>query len=386
MKRHPKIIVAFDARWEWGRSILRGIAAFSEAYGPWDCDFTVVDSLRGADVLRINAADGLISRVDTPAGAAVVRRLRVPVVTVEDETLVKSPNVSSDAEAIGRMAAKHFAEQGLRRFAYYAWTGSTVSQRRGEAFIREVKRRGYTDESFAFQGRRQLKGWKPNLAHLNKWVKDLSKPVGIFCVGDGRAREVAIACEECKVSVPEEVAILGVSNDEFLCRLRRPQLSSIDPDGPKIGFEAARLLQRMLAGRRISLKPVIVPPLHVVVRQSSDLAAVGNPTISQAISFLRDQFAGGLNVKALVGPLAGSRRGLEMAFRRDLGHTIHEEIELTRFQRAAMFLVDGQMPVAQITELCGMVNPSQLSKMIRKHTGMTPLAYRREHQQPSAWK
>lgn len=378
MKKVPRMIVAFDTRGEWGRSFLRGIANFAERYGPWDCDFTFVGPLASQDVQRINNADGLIAHVNTPKSSALVKRIKVPIVTVELGAPSHLPNVHCDPVGIGKIAAKHFIERGFRRFGFCAFSGTPSARARGKAFVEAVETAGYSCDLFNLipEG---SPSWKPEHAQLASWIKKLPKPVAIFCAGDARARSIATVCRDWGFPVPAQVAILGVDNDELLCRLCSPQLSSIDAGAQTVGFEAARLLQRAIHGHPTP-PPVAVPPMRVIVRESSDVFAVEDPHVVTAMRFIRDHVPDGVNVKQLMQHLPVSRRKLELAFRKHLGRTLHEEILLAKFHRAVRLLVDEHLSLSQIAEQCGMTHPSRLNHLIREQTGMTPMQYRRKHQ------
>ena len=312
--------------------------------------------------------------------AAAVRRLKKPAVAVEMQASRNMPHVGADPVAIGCLAAKHLMERGFRRFAYCAFHGSLVAMVRGKAFVRSLKSSGYTCEWFKLRSCRTAAEWRPDHAQLMTWVKKLPKPIAVFAVGDAAAREVAMACRDQKISIPGELAILGVDNDDLLCRLCSPQLSSIDTGSQTVGFEAARLLKRMLNGQKFLNYCVDIPPAGVVVRESSDVIAVEDPLVAEAVRYIADHLSEGVSVKQMVQHLPVSRRTLEMAFRSHLRRTVHEEIVLARLNRATRLLVDGQTSLAQIASQCGVGHRSRLNGLLKNNTGMTPIEYRRRHQ------
>jgi LacI family transcriptional regulator len=379
MKRVPRIFIAFDTSRGWGRGFLQGIAAFAERYGPWDCDFTLVGPLRMGDVRRINAADGLIAHVNTRGTEAILKRVKVPVVSLELGSRLHLPNVYSDPAAIGQMAANHFIERGFRNFAFCAFQGTPVAVIRGQGFVRALESKGYSCEWRALKPPNTREFWRPDHLQLVSWIKKLPKPVAIFCIGDPRAREMANACRDAGAQVPSQVGILGIDNDELLCRLCSPQLSSIDAGATTVGYEAARILQRAINGHRPP-PPIAVPPVRVIVRESSDFVPADDPNVAAAVRYIRQNTGDGINVKQLMQHLPVCRRKLELAFRKFLGRTIHEEMVQARLDRATRLLVDGQLSLARIAEECGMGHPSRLNHLLKDHTGLTPQQYRKAHQ------
>jgi len=379
MKRVPRIFIAFDTSRGWGREFLRGIATFAERHGPWDCDFTLVGPLSMGDVRRINTADGLIAHVNTPAATAILKRVKIPVVSLELGSTTRLPNVYSDPVAIGKMAADHFIERGFRNFAFCAFHGTPVAVIRGQAFVRALESNGYSCDWIALKPPRTRDFWRPEHLQLVSWIKKLPKPVAIFCIGDPRAREIANACRDAGAHVPSHVGILGVDNDELLCRLCSPQLSSVDAGATAVGYEAARILQRAINGHRPP-PPVAIPPVRVVTRESSDFIAVDDPHVADAIRYIREHTREGVTVKQLMQHLPVCRRKLELGFRKLLGRTVHEEIVRARLHRATRLLVDGHLSLAHIARDCGLGHPSRLNNLLKIHTRMTPQQYRKAHQ------
>jgi LacI family transcriptional regulator len=310
---------------------------------------------------------------------AVAKKLKVPLVTVGINSLPNVAHAYSDSAAVGRLAAKHFLERGFTHCAYCSFDGSLISQRREAEFVRAVESSGHHCHCLKPDQVRRGKRNRPLHDQLVDWLKKLPKPIGIFCAGDVRALDINMACRDAEVSVPAQVAILGVGNDELLCRLCSPQLSSIDCGYRTIGFEAARLLKRLLDGHPVP-PPVGIPPVRVVVRESSDVVAVGDPHVAAAVRFIRHHIHDGVNVKDLMKHIPVCRRKLELAFRTHLGRTLHQEITLAKLHRASWLLVESHRPLSQVAKACGMGHPSRLTHLFQKYTGMPPLKYRKMHQ------
>jgi LacI family transcriptional regulator len=321
-------------------------------------------------------ADGVITRVFDTRSVQTFRRLKIPVVGVACAPQGTIPCVAQDHHAIGILAAEHLLERGFRRFAYCAYHGTDVSILRGKAFVEQLRQRGFDCDWFQFPN---YQGFRREHVVLKRWIRKLYKPVGIFCVGDIAARVVTLAARDVGVAVPGEVGVLGVDNDEMIVRLGSPQLSSIDTGCDRLGFEAARMLQRLMEGRTLRKSWITVAPVRVVMRESTDIVTVEDAHVAEAVKFIHEHLQEGVNVKQLVQRMPMSRRSLEVAFRRHLGRTIHQEIVRARLQMAARLLEDGVLPLVKVSDLCGMRNQSRLNKVFRAGMGMTPAEYRKTH-------
>jgi len=176
--------------------------------------------------------------------------------------------------------------------------------------------------------------------------------------------------------VPNEIAILGVDNDELLCELTSPPLSSVFPNAPRAGYEAAELLNRIMEGQKIGPKAHRIAPLGVKVRQSTDVLAIDDRVIARALQFIREQACTGINVDDLLRAVPLSRRVLEQRFQRLLGRTPREEILNVRLNRAKQFLAETDLSLAQIAERTGFEHVEYLSVVFKRETGVTPSSYR----------
>jgi LacI family transcriptional regulator len=213
---------------------------------------------------------------------------------------------------------------------------------------------------------------------VRDWLLALPKPAAVFSSNDVPARHLAEMCRALGLLVPEEVALLGVDNDELECLLCHPPLSSVVNPAEQIGYEAARLLDRLMSGRQPPRRPIHVPPTHVVTRQSTDIVAVADPDVSQAAAFIRDHAAENIGVADVVLALSMARRRLERRFRGCLGRTILDEIQRVRVERAKHLLAETDLPIPVVANRSGFSTPQRLAAVFRRATGQSPTAYRRQ--------
>jgi len=178
--------------------------------------------------------------------------------------------------------------------------------------------------------------------------------------------------------VPEEVAVIGVDNEEIACKLSLPPLSSVIPDAFRIGYEAAAMLSLLMSGRKAPEHMMYIPPLGVATRQSTDVTAIPDPRVASAMSFIRENACRGISVDDVVEHVLVSRSVLQQLFRQILGNTIHDAITDLRIQRAKQLLTETDLSLTAIAERTGFAYDSYLSTVFHRETGRTPSAYRRD--------
>jgi LacI family transcriptional regulator len=211
---------------------------------------------------------------------------------------------------------------------------------------------------------------------MAEWLADQPRPLGVFACYDGRARHVLEACQLRGWAVPDEIAVLGVDNDEVLCELCSPPLTSVQPNARRTGFEAAELLSRMMRGEKPGRMTRRVEPVRVVERQSTDTVAVADAKVAAAVRFIREHVGDGIDVGDVLRAVPMSRTLLERKFQAALGRSPHREILQQRIARARHLLAESEVSIAVVAELAGFGDASYLSVVFRRETGENPLSYR----------
>ncbi|MBA4065378.1 MAG: XylR family transcriptional regulator [Isosphaera sp.] len=340
---------------------------YARRHGPWT--FTLTEHGRG-EVRRNElagwAGDGAIARVENRRVAAALRGFGRPVVDVSAARLLPAvPWVETDDAAIARAAADHLRGRGFRHFGYCGDGRFNWSRWRRAAFREYLAASGLgcsdaPDRADALAG----------------WVRGLPKPAGVFACYDIRGREVLDACRRAGVRVPDEVAVVGVDDDELLCELSDPPLSSVVPDAARAGWVAAELLDALMAGREVAAVEHPIPPRGVTTRRSTDTLAVDDPDLAAALRYIREHACDGIGVGEVVAEVAVSRRALEGRFRRALGRTPHAEIARVRLERARELLGRGGLTLEAVARRSGFGHGEYLSTVFRREFGMTPGEYR----------
>jgi len=303
-------------------------------------------------------------------------RSGLPVVDVSAGRFVPTlPWVETDDVAIARLAAVHLIERGFKHLAFCGDQRFAWSRQRGEAFTHFVAKSGRS----VHVAPETEKPGEPSkdAAVLLSWLRSLPQPVGIFACYDNRGLQVLDACRQLGLAVPEQVAVLGVDNDELLCELAYPPLSSVIPDARRAGYEAAAVLDGMMQGKAPRALEIRIPPRGIHARQSTDVLAIEDPHVVQALRYIREHACDPIDVSDVVRIVPVSRRVLEKHFLRALNRTPHAEILATRLARVRQLLSDTDLSLEEIARRSGFDHPEYLSVVFKRELGLGPRDFRR---------
>jgi LacI family transcriptional regulator len=377
MAERPRVALDVETSLVYGRQILDGVSRYLRANRPWS--IYLEQHGLGSDLpglLKRWNGDGIITRQATPESAQLVRRRRLAAIDLGDI----SPNtglfrIGSAHGAIGRMAATHLLERGFEKFACCGFAHEHWSERRRDGFVAEIGHAGF--ECSVYESPRAgLQVWKQDQTRLLEWLRSLPKPVGVFATNDLRGQHVLDACAQADIAVPEQAAVIGVDNDELLCGLCNPPLTSIIPDPERIGYEAAGWLDRMMQGETPTVGEVEIPPQGVAVRQSSDVFAVSDPTIAAALRFIRERACDGVTVQQVLDHISVSRSWLERNFRKLLNRSPQAEIRNVQLKRCKELLRTTTLSLEKIARLTGFEHPEYMNVVFKREIGETPGRFR----------
>lgn len=381
MSQQKSVALLIETSNAYARNLLAGIVSHQRTHASWSV--SLPEQHRGADPpawLRSWQGDGVIARIETEAIARVVRKLDVPIVDVSAARHVPSvPWVETDDLAIAEVAFQHFRERGFQHFAFCGEPDFNWSNLREAAFAQVVQDAGFTCQVFHSHSPDAPEySLGKERQRMGNWLKQLPTPIGIFTCYDIKGQQVLDLCRQQSLNVPEDVAVLGVDNDELLCDLCSPPLSSILPAAQQAGREAAKLLDLMMSGQSVEPLPHLIRPLRVVTRQSTDVIAISDPDIAKAMKYIRDHACEGINVNSVLQHVPLSRRVLEKRFQELIGRTPHQEITRRRFDQVRRLLVDTDLTLGQIARKTGFRNEDYLSVAFRKAAGISPGQYRKQ--------
>lgn len=364
--------------------MLRGIARFARERGPWSI-FLEPRSLEdlAPQWLADWDGDGIIARLQNQRIAAAVAATRIPAIDVLGVVRQPSiPLVHVDNGAIGKLAMTHLRERGFRHFGFCGLEGVNWSDQRAAAFLAACQEAAVDCSLFRPSGRARG-NWEREQDELADWVASLPRPVGVMACNDPRGQQVLEASRRVSVAVPDEIAVVAVDNDEPVCEIADPPLSSVVPDHFRVGYEAAALLERRMSGEP-GPELTLVPPLGVITRQSTDVLALSDRHVATAMYLIRQQACNGLSVDEVCREVAMSRSTLQRRFRAAIGSTVHEEIIRVRLRRAQELLAETNIPIATIAERAGFKHQEYLGVVFKAHVGRTPADFRRRAQRQRA--
>jgi LacI family transcriptional regulator len=386
MNKRPRIAVLVESTRAYGRGLLAGIASYVRQHDPWTL-YWQERSLRDPPPrwLRGWDGDGIIARIATHELARTLRSLELPTVDLygwlpNDEW----PSVRTDNMPVARLAADHLLERGFRHIAYCGFKGVNYSEERLPPFHQCIRDAGLPCHVYQYTrfpptadlAAREQQGvlYRNDLAC---WLAGLPRPIGILACNDICGQQVLNACRELGLLVPDQVAVLGVDNDDVLCNLSDPPLSSVDLNCTQIGFEAAALLARIMRGRKPPHRTIFVEPRSIVTRRSTDVLAIEDAEIAEVVRLIRARACSGLTVAELLESCSLSASSLERRFTHLLGRSPKAEIVRVRLQRVVELLADPELSLAAVAAQTGFKYPEYLSAVFKKKFGMSPGQYRR---------
>lgn len=389
MKSEFSIALLVETSSTYGRQILRGIQRFNETANPhrWTAVLEEHDVNAGVPSWIKNwTGDGIISRQLSNDFREEITRGKIAFVELTDRHETNEfITVRSDDFRIGQLAAEHFRERGLVNYAFCGFSGESWSDRRKAGFAAHL-RSSPSSVLFEHQADWYLQDSACRVAameDLTSWLKELPKPIGVMACNDVCGKRISECCHRASISVPEQVAVVGVDNDDLLCGWCSPPLSSVIPNAEAVGFQAARILSGLLGNpesnsaiHETEPREILIPPLGIQSRQSSDLVAVEDTDLSSALRFIRNRASSGVAVADVLAHCDVSRSTLDRKMRDFLGRTTQQEILRVRLQRVCQMLSRYEIPIESVALQCGYEHPEYLHVVFKREMGMTPGEYR----------
>ena len=377
LMRRKNVALIVETSGIYGREILKGIARYRNTHEPWSLFLDERELNTPPPEWLLNwDGDGVICRSTTPDLAAGLQSRHLSVVDLNDRYGdLGLPRVSSDMVAIGRIAAQHLLNRDFLRIAYCGFEGEPWCESRLDG-LKEV----VTPVSVFRTSWRGLRehAWEEERNLICDWLREIPLPLGVVACNDVRGHHVLDACKTIGLSVPEEVAVIGVDNASTFCALCDPPLSSVVPDAEGIGYQAASLLDRSMRGITLDSRTISVCPKGIVTRESTDSVAISDPVVSGARRFIRENSRIGIGVRDVVAWSGVSRSTLERRFRTAVGRSPHDEITRSRLARVKVLLRDTNRSVRQIAEDAGFEHSEYLMVQFKRETGLTPTEWRHQ--------
>jgi LacI family transcriptional regulator len=391
-EKHKKVMIIISRADPFGDNFTRGVIEYSKLHGTWNLTTQLPlylekqTSLNKLIVLKDAGFDGVIAYIPNRDKAKKVCFRGLPAIVAhytEESKLYNIPYIVCNNEAIGKMASVFFNERGFTNLAFYGFAEFDWSMQRQNSFVKanadlglETKLHLTTSNSFTKNTARE----KQKIAD---WLKKLPYPVAILAANDDLGIRLIQICQENDIKVPSEIAILGIDNDEIGCNLTTPSLSSISYNSKDAGFRAAEMLDGLMNGQTIDKHIIFIHPIEVINRQSTNIFAVGDKYVLEALDFIKTNSRNILQVDNIAAAIGMSRRNLARKFKEHLGMSIHDAIKQTRTEGIRHMLIDTDLPITQIAISLGFTDASHISRYFKVQTGITPVEYRKKYSKTS---
>ncbi len=375
-----KVLMIVDTSRLTGRDLLSGAERYISSFARWEVatlapNYLKEDFSRELRGLNLRQFDGFF--VCYTENISPILKTRKPKIIhhTPREMLDNTSRIVTHSAHIGQQAAKYFLSLGFKNFAYCGFEDIYWSQQRHRSFCEMLMQNGigaiqsFVDTPDRTKSTHQKK--------LTAWLKELPKPVCVFACNDDRAIYILEACKAAGINIPEEVAVLGVDNDELVCNLSSPPLSSMALNFENAGFQAARHLDRLMdgEGENATLK---VEPTEIITRKSTDIFAVEDKELIAAMVYIRNNYHRPVQVADVVRATSISRRELEYRFKSEFKKTIKDELNRLRVEHIKKQLLHSREPIYHIANQLEFTDPEHFSRYFTNLTGISPSAFRRQ--------
>ncbi|MGR5142265.1 XylR family transcriptional regulator [Photobacterium sp. DNB23_23_1] len=394
MNKKLRINLLFNANKTYDRQVIEGIGEYLQASQcNWDI-FLEDDFTTHIENIQAWQGDGIIADFDNPEIARLLTGTDIPVVGVggsyeDSDEYPDVPYVATDNQALVELAFQHLKDKGLQHFAFYGFADDEDKRwanEREKAFKKIVKREGYA--SSVYRGNdTKPHTWQYDMNRLADWLQMLPTPTGIIAATDSRARHLLQMCDHLNLMVPDKISIIGIDNEELARYLARVSLSSVAQGCKEMGYRAAKMLHKHIDAKangdcpkvlKQKFKRVLVPPSQVHHRQSSDYQALNDTYVIQAMHFIRQNACKGIKVDQVLSYVGISRSNMEARFKKERGHSIHQELHNSKLEKSCNLLKSTSLPIVEIAEICGYPSLQYMYSVFKKNLNKTPKEFRDE--------
>ena len=380
-----KIILLLDFAEEYSKNLLKGISKYAMENGPWTyCRMPLYyrETIGMEGILQWAkdwGADGIIGQLYNDTNVGKIVDSGIPVIAQDfKERFKEIPNITGSYRETGILGANYFLKKGYKNFAFYGFNDIVWSRERAEGFEERVNAAGHHVHYFEHRKSRSTDLWYYKSNSLSQWIRSLPKPIALMACDDNQGQHITEACRQIKIRIPEEVAVLGVDNDEMLCELSDPPLSSIAMDVERGGYDTAKLLDKMIKGLK---KPydILVKPTQVITRQSTDIYATNDAHIASTLKFIHKNIEKNLHVDEIVKQVPLSRRSLEKRFLQITGLPVYKYIFNLRIEKFTQKLLETDQSIFEIAMDMGLNDSKNIARQFKQVKGCNPVEYRKKY-------
>jgi LacI family transcriptional regulator len=323
-------------------------------------------------------ADVVIAQFDPDDDVTLFRKNGI-VALAQDfiRKFTEIPNITADYDLTGCMAAEHFLAKGFKNFGFFGYNGVCWSDERCEGFRKRIAKASFGDNFHMYDKQNIDSMWYYDQSVLSRWLQDLPKPIAIMACDDNQGNILLQACNSCGLKIPFDVAIIGVDNDEILCNMSDPAMSTIDVDIERGGYDTAQMVDRMVKDPSYPGEDVILKPLNVIERVSSSVFATNDKSVLKALRFIHANVDRKLQVSDVLEHVPLSRRLLEQRFKNMTGMSIYSYISTLRMERFAYLLLSSNDSVSDIAARLDEFDTKSISRRFKAIKGYTPSEFRK---------
>lgn len=374
-----KVILNIETSRAYGRGLLYGINVYSIAVGSWSFYQVSGGRERGLPSLSDWGADGAIVRETKDTHK--VLSLGIPTVVCVDAHVASNADITltTDQAEIAHLAAEHFLERKYKNFAFSGPSRSWWVQERELHFSKAIADAGFKTAVFEHSAPAGKLTWSKAQSRTVQWLRSLPKPVALMAANDDHGQYIIECCKVAGLLVPGEIAVLGVDNDTMVCEFTMPSLSSIHLDTKCAGYHAAELLDKLMRGEKCDGRQIKVPATHVVERASTDIMAIEDSLVAEAMHYIRSHSRDLIQVGDVAEAVSISRSVLDRRFRKAVGKSVQKEIRRLRAGRIAKLLIETDMSITQISMAMNFAGIEHVGRYFKEEMGLSPLQYRKLH-------
>lgn len=379
-----KILLLTDFSSGYSRNLLKGIVRYSKEVGNWSFQrmplyYRMLYGENGVvEWAKKWQADAIIAQL-SDVNIELLNDLNIPIIVQNYRDRNKAvSNLTGDYFNTGVMAAKFFLNRGYRNFAFYGFKGAIWSRERADGYSHEIEKQGYK-LAVLENDNKDKEEWSYNHTVLGNWLQSLPKPVALFACDDHFALQISETCNVYNINVPDDIAILGVDNDDLLCNISDPPLSSIVLDVENGGYNAGKLLHQLITKEITEPFNIVVNPLIIERRKSTEKYAVSDKNIRTILNYIEKNYANHLSVEELVKQVPLSRRVLEKKFNEETGESLYQYIQNYRIDQFTRLLITTDYSLFEAALQSGFENYKNVSRVFRKYKSLSPAEYRKRY-------
>jgi LacI family transcriptional regulator len=381
-----RLILLTDFTESFSYYLLKGVLAYSRRHNPWVVcrmppSYKLMNGIEGVVTWAKKwHADAIIGRFDNTDDVDLFRRNGIVAVAQDyRQRFANIPNITGNYLKTGRMGAEYFISKGFRNFAFYGYRGTVWSTERCNGFFETVREYGYGENFLVYQEDTLDNLWSNTVSPLLAWLKSLPRPTALMAGDDNQGNRIMEICKVTNIGVPDEIAVLGVDNDEMICNLSDPPLSSISLNVAQGGYETAEMIDRLLNKGESDYKNVVLQPISIVERMSTDFYSTDDAQIQAALHYIHQNLNNDISVSDILKQVPLSRRLLEIRFKEVTKQTIYKYISDLRMERFAQLLLANDSPIGDVANSIGIHNLKNVSRNFKALKGMSPAEYRKQY-------